>query len=147
MLVRIGAYGIAFVTLAVIEIPFLPVSIAVAYGLKNVKRLYPWFTLILDAIKIVAAIYFAGWLIEKIGQSPSWLMFLIPGYLLFHNGMTRVSRAKKGISRVRLALQRRGEPVSYDQADDIRLELMHLKGDMIGLFIGSCITLQSASFF
>ena len=145
MLSHLGAYASASVMLAAIELPFAPISLALSYAARKRRGLYPTATLLLDAVKIVAAMFIAVWLIHRIGQEPAWLMFLIPGYLRVHKGLMRISRAMGGRSHIKSAFERSGKPESYDQAQDIKLELAHLKGDIVGWIVGACLVLRTTN--
>jgi hypothetical protein len=102
---------------------------------------------LLDAIKICAAVLLASWLIHKIGQSPTWLMFLIPGFLMYRNDLMRIKRVKAGRSNVKQMLEQNGHPESYDQRHDLWIERAHLLGDVSGWILGTNLFLQSAGFF
>ena len=147
MLARLGAYVIAFVVLAGIELPFFPVTMALSAALKKAKWVAPFVTSLLDAIKICCGVLLAAWLIDKIGQSSAWLMFLIPGYLMLQNNVIRINRVKAGRSNVKLMLEQGGEAESYDQAHDLWVERAHLLGDAVGWIVGTNLILESASFF
>ncbi len=144
---KIGAYVITFVVLAGIELPFWPITLSIAAALRKVKRFFPFVVCLLDVIKICVAMLFASWLVHKIGQSPSWLMFLIPGYLIVQNGLMRINRVKEGKSNVKRILEQNGEPESYDQRYDLLTERSHLVGDIAGWIVGTYLVLQTAKFF
>ena len=154
MLSKIGAYVITFLVFAGIEFPFFPIMLPVAVALKRAKRLFPrakWlFPFVVglfDVVKIGTAALLASWLIHKIGQSPSWLMFLIPGYFMVRNDRMRISRVKTGRSNLKRSFQQTGEPESYDQRHDLWTEQAHLAGDVVGWILGTNLVLQSAKFF
>jgi len=147
MLAKIGAYVIAFVVLAGIELPFFPITLSLSVALKKAKWLSPFVICLIDAIKIGVAVILASWLIHKIGQSPSWLMFLIPGYLMVQNNLMRINRVKAGRSNVKRILEQNGEPESYDQRNDLWIERAHLAGDVAGWLVGTSLVLQSSKFF
>jgi len=147
MFAKLGAYVIAFVVLAGIELPFFPITMALTMALKKVKWLALFVASFLDAIKICCGVLFAAWLIHKIGQTSSWLMFLIPGYLMVQNNLMRINRVRAGRSNVKRILERGGEPESYDQRHDLWMERGHLLGDVVGWLVGTNIVLRSASFF
>ena len=147
MFAKLGAYVIAFVVLAGIELPFLPITIGVSIALRKANWVAPFLFSLLGAIKICCGVLFAAWLIHRIGQSSSWLMFLIPGYLIVQNGLMRTNRVKAGRSNVKRILEQRGEPESYDQRHDLWVERGYLLGDLVGWIAGTNLILQSASFF
>jgi hypothetical protein len=147
MFAKLGAYVIAFVVLTGIEFPFLPITLALVMALKNAKWLTPFVTSLLDAMKICCGVLIAAWLIQMIGQTSSWLMFLIPGYLMVQNNLTRINRVRAGRSSVKRMLEQNGEPESYDQRHDLWVERGHLLGDVIGWIVGTNLVLRSASFF
>ena len=146
MLAKLGAYTIACLVMGLIEVLFFPVTIAVATAFRQAKAAYVWACALQDIVKVVVAFWLVTWLVAKIGQQPSWLMFLIPGIWLLHRGLIRVSHARAGTSRVHQALALSGRMEDYDQAHDIRLELMHLKGDIAGWLIGAALFLRTAPF-
>ena len=146
MLAKAASYVIAFVVLAGIELPFFPVTMALSIALKKVKWAAPCFTLVFDAFKICCGVLLAAWLDHKIGQSPSWLMFLVPGYLMVQNNMMRINRVKAGRSNVKRILEQRGEPGSYDQRHDLWVERGHLWGDVAGWIIGTSLVRPSTFF-
>ena len=74
-------------------------------------------------------------------------MFLLPGYLMYQNNIMRVRRVKSGRSNVKLMLEEAGQPESYDQMHDLRVEQAHFVGDILGWIVGTNIALQSAGFF
>lgn len=147
MIARIGAYAITFVILAGSEIPFFPITLFLSIALKKAKWLLPFIHCILDVIKVGFAVLLASWLIYKIDQAPSWLMFLIPGYLVVHNNLMRINRVKAGRSNVKRILERNGEPESYDQRNDLWIERAHFVGDVVGWIAGTNLVLRSSSFF
>lgn len=147
MLSKIGSYFIAFIVIASVEIPFLPITMALSAVLRKTKWVSPFLTGLLDTVKISLAIVFSGWVISKIGQSPAWLMFLIPGYLMVQNNIMRINRVKTGRSNVKRLLEQNGEPDSYDQKHDLWTERAHLTGDIIGWVIGTNLVLKLAGFF
>ena len=147
MLGKIGAYVITFVVFAGIELPFFPITLSIAVALKKAKWLSPFVICLLDVVKIGAAVLLATWLIHKIGQSPSWLMFLIPGYLMVQNNLMRINRVKAGRSNVKRSLEQNGEPESYDQGHDQWIERAHLAGNVTGWIVGTNLVLQSSKFF
>lgn len=147
MLVKFGAYVIAFVVLASIELPFFPITMALARALKKAKWLAPFVTSLLDAIKICCGVLIAAWLIHKIGQTSSWLMFLIPGCLMVQNNLMRINRVRSGRSNVKRMLEKDCEQESYDQRHDLWVERGHLLGDVVGWIVGTNLVLRSASFF
>ncbi len=147
MIGKIGAYVITFVVLAGIELPFFPITLSLSVAFKKAKWISPFVICLLDVIKIGAAVLLASWLIHKIGQSPSWLMFLIPGYLMVQNTLMRINRVKAGRSNVKRILEQKGEPESYDQRHDLWIEQAHLAGDVIGWIVGTNLVLQSSKFF
>ena len=144
---KIGSYAIAFVVLAVVEFPFSPITIALSMAFRKVKWLSPIVTALFDAIKICLAILFASWLIDLVGESPAWLMFLIPGYLMCQNDIMRINRVKAGHSKVKFSLEKNGEAESYDQKLDLWTERAHLIGDVTGWIVGMNLILQPAAFF
>jgi hypothetical protein len=147
MLGKIGAYVITFVVLAGIELPFFPITLYLAVALKKAKWLSPFIICLRDVVMNVAAVFLASWLIHKIGQSPSWLMFLIPGYLMVQNNLMRINRVKEGRSNVKRMLDQKGELESYDQRHDLWIERAHLLGDVAGWIVGTNLVLQSSKFF
>ena len=147
MLALVGAYVIAFVVLAGIELPFIPITSAATMAVRKAKWMAPFAFSLLDVIKICCAVLLAAWLIRCIGQSSSWLMFLIPGCFMVQNDFMRINRVKMGGSNVKRMLERAGEPESYDQQGDLWVEYGHLFGDVIGWIVGATLILQSASFF
>lgn len=147
MLARLVSYLIAFVVLAGVELPFVPITLALSMSLRKARSLVPFLTSLLDAIKICCGVLFASWFIHKIGQAPSWLMFLIPGYLMLQNNLMRINRVKGGRSNVKRMHEQSGEPGLYDQRLDLWVERGHLLGDVVGWAVGTNLVLQSASFF
>lgn len=147
MLGKVGSYMIAFVVLAGVELPFLPIALVLSPALRKAKWVSPFLVGLLDTVKTCLAIVFAVWLINKIGQSSTWLMFLIPGCLMVRNDIMRVDRVKAGQSNVKRLLEHNGEPESYDQKHDLWIERAHLTGDIAGWIIGVNLVLQSAGFF
>ena len=147
MLAKLGAYVIAFVILAGIELPFFSIAMPLSMALKKVKWAAPFLFSLLDAIKICCGVLLAAWLIHKIDQSSSWLMFLIPGYLMVQNNLMRINRVKAGRSNVKRMLERDGEAKSYDQRHDLWVEGGHLFGELVGWIVGTNLILKSASFF
>lgn len=147
MLGTLGAYVIAFVILAGKELLSFPFTMGLSTVMRKTKWAAPLVFPLLDAVTTCCAILIAAWLIHKIDQSPSWLMFLIPGGLMVKNDLMRINRVQTGESNVRRILEQRGEPESYDQEHDLRVERGHLLGDAIGWIVGATLVLQSASFF
>lgn len=142
------SYLIPLAILATIELPFLPFTFGIVPTLRKAKWFSPIVAGLLDAVKIFAGVLAAGWLIGLIGQAPSWLMFLIPGYLICYNDLSRIRRVKAGSSNVKRMLELAGEPESYDYKNDLKIEQAHLVGDIVGWVVGSNIVLaQSAGFF
>ena len=105
MLGTIGSYVIAFGVLVGVELPFFPITMGLSVALRKSKWVSPFVTGLVDAAKICLAVLFASWLIHKIGESPAWLMFLIPGYLMAQNNIIRINRVKAGRSNVKLLLE------------------------------------------
>ena len=120
---------------------------ALSAALRKAKWVWPFVIGLLDTIKICLAVVFAAWLINKIGQSPAWLMFLIPGYLMVQNNVMRVNRVQAGRSNVKRLLEQYGEPESYDQKHDVWIERAALTGEIAGWIIGTNLVLRSAGFF
>jgi hypothetical protein len=147
MLAKLGAYVIAFVVLAGIELPFFPVTMALTMALKKAKWLAPFVASLLDGIKICCGVLIAAWLIYKIGQTSSWLMFIIPGCLMVQNNLMRINRVRAGRSNVKRMLEQVGESESYDQRYDLWVERGHFFGDVVGWIVGTTLVLRSASFF
>lgn len=148
-LVKVGSYVIAYAFMAAIELPFWPITKALMNSLRNHKRLSLLLLVVasLDTAKICSGVLMAGWLIHAIGQIPSWLMFLIPGYFMVQNDVMRIRRVKAGSSNVKIMLEGNTEPESYDKNHDLRVEQTHLVGDVLGWIVGTNIVVQSASFF
>ena len=151
-MVKIGSYLIALVCLAAVEFPFAPITMPLVILMRRVKReTRLWLsipvTFLYDTAKIIIVILFATWIIKKIGGAPSWLMFIVPGILMYQNDMFRLRRAKRGTSEARAMLERGGEPESYCQSHDVWTERAHLGGDVLGWIIGCNLVLQSAGFF
>jgi hypothetical protein len=147
MIGKIGAYVITFVVLTGIELPFWPITLPLAVALRKAKWFSPFVICLLDVIKICVAVLLASWLVHKIGQSPSWLMFLIPGYLMVKNDLMRINSVKEGKSNVKRILEQKGESESYDQRHDLLMERSHLVGDVAGWVVGTNLVLQTAKFF
>lgn len=147
MLIVIASYIIAIVCLALAELVFSPVSMGLLPVVRTAKRIAPIITVFLDATKITVMISLAVWLIRLIGGTPSYLMFIIPGLMMYGNDQRRIRVAKQGASNVRMMLEAAGEAHSYNQELDIRTENAHLIGDLIGWITGISIWLQSAPFF
>jgi hypothetical protein len=148
MLGKLGAYVIAFVILAGKEILAFPFTMGLSTVVrKRTKWVAPFVSPLLDVVTTCCAVLIAAWLIRKIGQSPTWLMFPIPGGLMVENDLMRINRVKAGRSNVKRLLEQRGEPESYDQRHDLWVERRHLLGDAIGWIVGTTLVLQSASFF
>lgn len=152
MLVKISSYLTAFVFLATVELSFAPISMSLAMLMRRVNResrlwLSIPITFLYDTTKIIIVILFATWIIKKIGGSPSWFMFIVPGILMYRNDMLRLRWAKSGTSGVRAIFERAGEPESYSQSHDVWMERAHLGGDMFGWVIATNLFLQSAEFF
>jgi len=147
MLARLGAYLIAFVVLG--SIPYLcyPIMMTVAWALRKAYWVAPLVFCVLDAVMRCCSIFLAAWLINRIGQSPSWLMFLIPWYLMVQNDVMRINRVKAGKSNLKRMHEQAGQPESYDQRLDLWVERGHLAGDVVGWTAGANLTLQAASFF
>lgn len=74
-------------------------------------------------------------------------MVIIPGILSIQNGISRTKRAKEGISNVKSMLNNSGEPESYDQKSDGRIEYIHQIGDITGLILGVFYFLSDASLY
>ena len=145
MLAKFGSYFIAFIILALIDLPFSPFMMALVLVSKRVKWLLPFLFCLFDLLKICCGILLASWIIHKLGQPTSWLMFLIPGLLLLRNNYMRINRVKSGKSNVQRLLDQCYEPNSYDQKYDLLIERSHLFGEMVGWVIGTNLVLQSAS--
>lgn len=147
MVLKLAAYAIAFISLAAIGLPFLPLSWKVAIWLRSAKGLTPYVFGALDLLMNVVAIAFATWAIGAIGSEPTWLMFIIPGMAMCMHDLDRVRFAKRGISGVRRLFERSGEPESYDQDADISIERARFTGDILGWFLGVALFLKSVRFF
>ena len=147
MIGKIGAYVITLVVLPGIELPFWPITLSLAVAFKKAKWFFPFVICLLDVIKICVAVLLASWLVHKIGQSPSWLMFLIPGCLMVRNDLMRINRVKEGKSNVKRIFEQNGEPESYDQRHDLLMERAHLVGEVTGWLVGTNLVLQTMKFF
>lgn len=147
MLAKLGAYAIAFVVLAGIELLFFPITMTLVMAIRKAKWVAPFVFSLLDAIKICCGVLLAAWLIRKIGQSSSWMMFLIPGYFMVQNNLMRINNVKAGRSNVMRRLEQEGEPQSYNQKYDLWVERGHLFGDLVGWIVGTNLILKSASLF
>lgn len=150
VLIKIGSYVIAFVCIAAMwyELLCFPLTMSLVVLVRKISK---WLgvpvMLLLDAAKMTAAVFLSVWLITKLNGAPSWLMFIIPGVLVYQSDMWRLRRAQRGTSNVRKMLEGAGEPESYDQRHDIWMERAHFGGDMLGWIIGAGLCLRSASFF
>ena len=149
MLGKLAAYAIAFLVLAGIPLVFFPFSLALAMGTKKTmgKWAAPFVFPVLDAFQIACGVLIAEWVIHKIGQPCSWLMFLVPGCLMVQNDLMRINRVRAGTSNVERILERGGEPQSYDQRHDLWVERGRLVGDVVGWIVGTSLVLRSAPFF
>jgi len=141
---KVGGYVIAFVVVIGAWVPFLPVNLALAVAMRKAKRLFPFALALLVTAKTGLAVLAASWLIHKIGTTPTWLMFLIPGGLLVHQDMRRLRKIQMGVSDVRLFFEQRGEPDLYDESHDLRTAMGRLVGDVAGWVIGTALVLPSA---
>ena len=146
MLAEISSYVIAFVVFLIIPIPSSLLSVMLVPLLKRVKWVAPLSNLIINAVGVYIGVLIASWLISEIGNTPSWLMFLFPGYYMVQNDVGRINRVKAGKSNVQMMLEANDEPESYDQSHDLWCERGNILGDVIGWCAGTIITLQSASF-
>lgn len=146
-LAGIGSYAIAFIILTWNEVIFFPITLLSCAAFKNEKWLAPFSFLLINAIKLWLAVILAAWLINKIGQLPTWLMFLIPGCLVVLNDVRRITRVVAGRSRVQRLLDLDGEPESYDRQHDLLMELAYLTGDISGWIIGTSLALPSSALF
>ena len=144
---KIGAYLIAYILVRAIELVFYPISFLILRPLRRVKSFSPLLMFVYDSSKACITILLAGWLIREIGQTPSWLMFLIPGYFVVWNAITRLNLAKAGLSNVRSMLAQNNEPESYNQKHDILIERAYVAGSYLGLTIGTNIVVQPFVFF
>ena len=144
MLIKLGAYAIAFVVLIGIELPFFPITLNLSRALRKSRWIALFVISLFDAIKICCGVLLAGWFISRIDQSPSWLMFLIPGYFMIHNSLLRINHVKNGHSNVKRILEQRGELELYNQRHDLWNERGHLLGDAVGWIVGTNMILQSA---
>ncbi len=149
MLGKLAAYAIAFLVLAGIPLVFFPFNLALMMGAK--KTMGKWTATFVfpafGAFQIACGVLIAGWVIHKIGQPCSWLMFLVPGYLMVRNDVMRINRVRAGASNVKRILERGGETQSYDQRHDLWVERGHLVGDVVGWIVGMSLVLRSAPFF
>ena len=147
MIGKIGAYVIAFVVLAGIDFPLWPISCFLAVALKRARWAFPFVASLLNVVKICIAVLLASWLVAKIGQSPSWLMFLMPGVLMVQNDLMRIKRVKEGRSNVKRMLEQHSEPESYDQKHDLLTERAVLAGEIVGWLVGTNLIRPIVNFF
>lgn len=144
---KVGAYFIAYSLIIAIELPFLPITMSLIKPLRRFMRFSPLVLGFLSMAKICTAILLAAWLIHTIGQTPSWLMFLIPGYFMVHNNLKRIRLVEAGKSNIKVLLGQNAEPDSCDPTYDLHVEWTYLIGDILGWIIGIKVALHSASFF
>ena len=144
---KIGAYLIAYTMFIVIEFPFFAITALFLPIMRKLKNIVPAINLILTAIKICLAILVADLFISLIGQTSSWLMFIIPGYYMVHNDLMNIRQIKYGQSNVKLMLASNNELDSYDPKNHLQLHQAYLIGDVLGWTIGTNLILQTASFF
>lgn len=142
MIAKVGAYLIVYVVLAVIELPFYPASFYLAKLLRNFKRVSPVAYAIFGTIVVCCGVVLSVWLIGFIDIQPTWLMFLIPGFLLLQNDYMRIKKAKAGDSGAARILMQNDELDAYNQELDLRIEYGRTIGDVAGWIIGVCYFAQ-----
>ena len=94
---------------------------------RRVKVIAPAATFLISTISMILALTVFVWVCGKIEIELTYLMFVLPYFLVVMNGWKRIAKAKKGRTIVETVA---GE--DYDPGLQIRMEYGYLVGDTVG---------------
>jgi len=140
-------YILAFFIVAFFGNIFILLFIPLAPMVRKIKSIMPIISAVLDIASNFIAVFIIVLLCDKLNIKPALLMVIIPGVLTIQNNISRIKRAKKGITNVKHMLEKSDESDSYEQELDMRNEYAHLIGDVTGLLLGTIYFLSNTPLF
>jgi hypothetical protein len=144
MLLKTVAYVITLLVTVVLEYLFPLMLLTMSLPLRRWKWIAIPATFTGGIVQGVVTVLLAAWIVRTIGASLSWLMFLIPFCLVIRGQLQRIRRVYRGVSGVKLMMERSGQLDSYDKRHDLLTAYASAVGLWSGWVVGMNLCLQSS---